>query len=149
MNRIVTLSIATVASVVLAACGSGTDSEPAASADRTIEVTMKDIAFAPETISVKKGETVRFVFRNTGKLDHDAFVGDAQAQQDHEKDMRAGEMDADHGGGHDADPKAITVEPGKTGELTHTFDMTGTMEIGCHQAGHYEAGMKVTIEVTG
>jgi uncharacterized cupredoxin-like copper-binding protein len=41
----------------------------------------------------------------------------------------------------------ITVDPGKTGELTHTFDRTGTVEIGCHQPGHYAAGMKLAVTV--
>lgn len=147
MNRIIALSIASAAALVLAACGSGTDSTPAA--DRTVEVTMKDVLFEPKAVAVKKGETIRFVFRNTGKLDHDAFIGDAKAQQDHEQDMRKGERDGGHDGGHGDDEKAITVVPGKTAELTHTFDTAGMIEIGCHQAGHYEAGMKVTIEVTG
>lgn len=50
-----------------------------------------------------------------------------------------------HGGGSDAD--AITVEPGDTGELTHTFDESGEFEIGCHEPGHYEAGMKIDVTV--
>lgn len=144
MNRLAALSLVAVA--VFAACGSGTDSS--SPADRTVEVTMKDIAFEPATVTVKKGETVRFVFRNAGKVDHDAFVGDAMAQMDHEQDMRKGAMDGGHDGGHGGEAMAVTVKPGKTEELTHTFDMAETMEIGCHQAGHYEAGMKLTIEVT-
>lgn len=146
MNRIIALSVAAVAALVLVACGSGTDSS--SPADRTVEVTMKDILFEPKTVTVKKGETVRFVFRNSGQLDHDAFIGDTKAQQDHEEDMRKGDKDGGHDDGHGDDEKAVTVVPGKTAELTHTFDKVGTMEIGCHQAGHYEAGMKVTIEVT-
>ena len=146
MNRIVTLSLAALAAAVLAACGSGSDSSSAA--DRTVEVTMKDIAFEPETVTVKKGETVRFVFRNAGKIDHEAFIGDAMAQTAHEQDMRKGGRDGGHDGGHGDEKMAVTVKPGKTAELTHTFDMVETMEIGCHQAGHYEAGMKLTIEVT-
>jgi uncharacterized cupredoxin-like copper-binding protein len=48
------------------------------------------------------------------------------------------------GGG---DMNAITVEPGKAGQLTHTFDKTGTVEIGCHEPGHYAAGMKIAVTV--
>ena len=147
MNRIVTLSIASAAVIVLAACGSGTDS--ATPADRTVEVAMKDIAFAPESITVKKGETLRFVFRNTGELVHDAFIGDAEAQEGHEHDMREGGMDEGHDDDHGNEAVAVTVKPGKTAELIHTFDRAGTVEVGCHQAGHYESGMKLAIEVTG
>jgi uncharacterized cupredoxin-like copper-binding protein len=83
---------------------------------------------------------------NKGKLAHDAFIGDAAAQAEHEKEMRAAESGGH--GGHEhgvGSTDAITVPPGKTGELTHTFDKAGTVEIGCHQAGHYAVGMKVTV----
>ena len=32
---------------------------------------------------------MRFVFENTGKVDHDAVIGDAAAQTEHEREMRA------------------------------------------------------------
>ncbi len=136
--------------VVAAACGGGdsgntTGSGASASATRTVRIEMRDIAFTPKTVEVKKGETVEFVFTNAGKLPHDAFIGDAEAQTGHEEDMRAAE---EHGGGHGGDTDAITVEPGKSGELTHTFDAAGTTLIGCHQPGHYEAGMQVAVTVS-
>lgn len=40
---------------------------------------------------------------------------------------------------------AATVDPGATEDLTATFDRTGTFIIGCHQPGHFEAGMKATV----
>jgi uncharacterized cupredoxin-like copper-binding protein len=42
---------------------------------------------------------------------------------------------------------AVTVEPGKTRSITTMFDETGTVLIGCHEPGHWEAGMKATITV--
>ena len=146
MKRTVTLSIVLVSALVLAACGSGTGS--AARVDRTVEITMKDIAFSPESVMVAKGETVRFVFRNTGKLVHDAFVGDVEAQRGHERDMREQGKDDGHDDDHGDGGNAVTVKPGKTGELVHTFDEDVALEIGCHQPGHYESGMKTAIEVT-
>lgn len=144
-----------VAALVTPACGGGGNggaeqSQPGAAADRTIEVNMIDIAFDPPTVTAKAGERVRFVFLNKGKIAHDAYIGDAAAQADHEKEMRQAE-NGDHGGGHsddDADKGALTVDAGKTGELTYTFDRAGTFEIGCHQPGHYTAGMKMTVTVT-
>jgi uncharacterized cupredoxin-like copper-binding protein len=48
-------------------------------------------------------------------------------------------------GGHgDA---GIKVEPGKTGELTHTFRKGESVVIGCHEPGHYAAGMKLAVAV--
>ena len=104
---------------------------------------MADIAFRPATIDVRRGETVRFVFDNIGKVAHDAFLGDATAQADHEEEMRD-MSDMHHGGGSEG----ITVDAGKSGELTHTFDKATSIEIGCHQPGHYQAGMKLTVNVT-
>ena len=147
MSRLLTAGLAAAALLLLAACG---DDEPASSDDggeRTIEIDMVDIAYEPESIEVDQAETVRFVFTNAGKVAHDAFIGDADAQAEHEAEMREA-MDDEHGGGDDGDTDdAITVEPGDTGELTYTFDETGTLEIGCHEEGHYEAGMKITVEV--
>ena len=138
---------ALAASGVLAGCGSGSGSGSATKGTRTVSVEMHDIAYSPDKIDVKAGEKVRFVFKNTGKVAHDAFIGDSKAQDDHEMEMRQGGGMAgmNHGGSDDA---AITVEPGKTGELTHTFQMGETVIIGCHQPGHYAAGMKVTVNPT-
>lgn len=156
-RRLALLALATALILVAAACGgSGDDgvvaespeSTAAESGTRTVEVTMADIAFKPATISVKDGETVRFVFRNEGKLAHDAFIGDEAAQMDHEKEMSSSDTmgGMDHGSG--GEDNAITVDRGKSGELTHTFRAGDDVLIGCHQPGHYKAGMKLTVDVT-
>ena len=133
-----------------AACGDddNTGSAGVGGDERTVEVDMVDIAFEPAAIEVQRGETVRFVFTNNGESPHDAFIGNADAQAEHETEMRDSD-DMEHGVGHgDTDEDAVTVEPGDTGELTHTFDEAGTVEIGCHQAGHYAAGMKIDVTVS-
>lgn len=134
------LAIALLA--VLAACGSG-DEEPAANdpSARTVEVEMRDIAFAPTSVDVRAGEKVRFVFKNTGQVVHDAFIGDQAAQEAHEKEMREGH--ADHGSGSNA----VSVKPGKTASLTYTFDRPGQILLGCHQPGHFTGGMKAAINI--
>ena len=154
-----TLFAATALTVVTAACGGGsgdhstmdmdksTGTTAAAGApSRTIDVDMVDIAFEPKTLSVQRGERIEFVFHNKGTIAHDAFIGDTAAQADHEKEMHEGK-DGSMAGGHRMGETAITVDPGKTGSLTYTFDQPGTLEIGCHQVGHYAAGMKVAVTV--
>jgi uncharacterized cupredoxin-like copper-binding protein len=143
-----TIGLAGSALVLLAACGDTDDGGSSGkAATRTIEVDMVDIAFEPDRLEVEQGETVRFVFINRGEVPHDAFIGDEAAQADHEQEMRDAAKD-EHGGGHeDEDEDAVTVEPGDTAELTYTFDEPGTLEIGCHQVGHYDDGMKTTVEV--
>ena len=102
---------------------------------------MKDIAYEPTSVAVRAGETVKFVFRNEGQIVHDAFIGDEAAQGEHEKKMRehAGKM---------GDEQGIKVLPGKTGSLTHTFKAGDALVIGCHETGHYAAGMKMTVAVS-
>ncbi len=137
------LLLVVAALAALAACGSGDDSPvPQASGDeRVVEVEMRDIAFAPTALDVRAGEKVRFVFKNTGQVAHDAFIGDAAAQEEHEKEMRSGH--GDHGSGSNA----VTVKPGKTAQLTYTFSQPGQILLGCHQPGHYTGGMKAAINV--
>lgn len=135
---------ATATLVLLVACG--TDDEAAApvgddSSGRVVEVEMLDIAFSPTTLEGSAGETVRFVFTNTGDVVHEAYVGTADEQREHGDDMESmGGMD--HG-----DDDTLVVEPGETGELTYTFDEPGEIQIGCHQPGHFEAGMVLDIVI--
>ena len=142
MRRVMFL-LAVPVLVVLAACGSSDEPSSAAGPDdaRVIELEMRDVAFAPTEVDVRAGEKVRFVFTNTGQVTHDAFIGDQAAQEEHGKEMRDGH--GDHGKGSNA----VSVKPGKTAELTHTFDQPGQTLIGCHQPGHYTGGMKVTVNV--
>jgi len=134
------------AAMVVGGCGGGSKdsmSHDKADADtRTVEVEMRDIAYAPTALAVRAGETVQFVFRNTGEIPHDAFLGDEAAQAEHEKKM-GGEGMGDH---HDDD--AITVQPGTSGAFTHKFAPGESLVIGCHQAGHYQAGMKLALTVS-
>lgn len=131
--------------LVLAACGGDGDDETGAEAeaDRTVELEMSDNVFAPTSIDVAAGETVRFIFDNTGAVAHDAFVGDAAAQAAHGDEMREA-ADMGHGA---ADDGAVTVEAGDEAELVYTFTDAGPVEVGCHQPGHYESGMKVDVAV--
>ncbi|MGI8810503.1 MAG: cupredoxin domain-containing protein [Acidimicrobiales bacterium] len=142
MRRVLFL-LAIPALAVLAACGSS--DEPTATADndgaRVVEVEMRDIAFAPTAVDVRAGEKVRFVFKNTGQVVHDAFVGDQAAQDGHEKEMREGH------GAHSKGSNAVSVRPDKTAALTYTFDRPGQILIGCHQPGHYTGGMKAAVNV--
>ena len=142
MKRVLFLLIVPIL-LAPAACGSSDDSPPAADAGgaRTIEVEMRDIAFAPTAVDVRAGEKVRFVFRNTGQVTHDAFIGDPAAQDDHEKEMRG-----DHGG-HGKNSDAVTVKPGKSASLTYTFAQPGPILIGCHQPGHYTGGMRADVSI--
>lgn len=123
------------------------DPMEASSADRVIEITANDdFTFSPTGATVTKGETVTFRVTNDGKIPHDFVLGDAQMQDEHEEEMA--EMAGDDMAMHD-EPNAFVLEPGETKEMT--WHMTGSDLIlfGCHQPGHYAAGMKGSVVVTG
>ena len=127
--------------LVAGACGGGGGE---AQADRVVEVAMTDNAFQPNALTVAEGETVTFRFTNNGSVVHDAFIGDAEEQKEHGEAMDAGDME-----GHNMEHgEALLLDPGDSGELTYTFDKGGEVLIGCHQPGHYEAGMKSTVSVS-
>ncbi len=117
----------------------------ASDADRVIEVDANDdFTFGPAEILVSAGETITFVVTNTGNLPHDFTLGDQHAQDEHAAEMA--EMMAGGEMAHD-DPNAVVVEPGATKELTWHFSEAGAFMIGCHQPGHYAAGMVGSVDV--
>jgi uncharacterized cupredoxin-like copper-binding protein len=88
--RLAVLAVAAVAALMLAACGGDHDhgSDAGASAPTaTFEVDMRDTAFAPKRLSVPADTRVTFVFRNRGKLVHEAFLGDEAEQRAHDAEM--------------------------------------------------------------
>jgi uncharacterized cupredoxin-like copper-binding protein len=146
------IGVVTAASVI-SACGDSSRSSSTAAIDdnsttadaTVVEVTMEDIAFVPAVITVQAGDMLEMRFTNAGKVAHDAFVGDEAAQMDHEAEMT--EMTAMTSDDHDVDEPAIVVQPGDSGELSYTFSEPGSYEVGCHQPGHYAAGMKIDVTV--
>lgn len=115
-----------------------------AGADRTVEILANDdFTFDPADLTVTAGETITFVVTNTGVIPHDFTLGDAATQDAHDAEMlemmASGEM-------HE-EPNAVVVGPGETAELTWTFTEAGQVLIGCHQPGHYAAGMAGEIAV--
>jgi len=109
---------------------------------RSIEVEMSDaMRFSPDSIRVKRGETIRFIVRNTGNLTHEMVLGTIDELKEHAERMRKGpEMEHD-------DPNLVSVLPGKTGELIWQFTRDGTFDFACLQPGHFEAGMVGKIHV--
>ena len=93
-------------------------------------------------MTVPMGVPVTFVVTNSGPTDREFYLGDDPAQAEHEQDMMAGGMTHD-------EPEGIAVKPGETKELTYTFAQAGQTLAGCHVAGHYGAGMKAAITVSG
>lgn len=113
---------------------------------RDITVTMGDMSFSPDHLTVKAGEKVRFVLRNTSAIDHDFTLGDAATQAVHRARMAEGHGGHGDHGGHDRN--AVMVPAGGTAELVWTFDRAGELEFDCNVPGHYESGMRGQLTVT-
>lgn len=111
-------------------------------AKRTIEVHMTDqMRFTPDKISVRQGETIRFVHKNDGEIMHEFVLGTKK-----ELDEHAALMAKFPGMEHD-EPYMAHVGPGKTGEMVWTFNRAGEFGFACLIPGHYEAGMVGKVKV--
>ena len=136
----------------------------AGQADRTVEVTMRDNYYDPETVQVQAGETVRFVVKNAGSLVHEFNIGTAAMHAAHQDEMKmmvehgvlkgdsldeqaAEAMQANMGHGMHHDPNSVLLEPGETGEVVWTFPADASLEFACNVPGHYAAGMVGDISV--
>jgi uncharacterized cupredoxin-like copper-binding protein len=153
--RLVHLALVAAIALTAAACSSGgASSAPAtagpvesvkASAPATrIEVTLTDdLKIEPAAMTVPAGVPVTFVVTNSGTILHEFVLGDEAEQTAHEAEMAAaGGMSMPR----DED-MAVGVEPGRTKELTVTFDEPGMVLAGCHVVGHYAAGMKAAVTI--
>ena len=114
----------------------------AANVTRTVVVDMKDdMRFHSSIFSVKQGETIRFVAKNSGKVKHEMVLGTAKELKDHYEVMKKNpEMEHD-------DPNMVTVAPGKSGEIIWHFTSAGKVDFACLQPGHFDAGMKGIVNV--
>lgn len=108
---------------------------------RVVEIEMIEMAFDPDVIDITSGETVRFRFHNGGQAIHDAVVGDLDLQEEQDAAMAAGDTPpADSG-------QVLIVAPGDTADMVYTAGPAGTLIIGCHQPGHWNAGMRADLNV--
>lgn len=108
----------------------------------TMTVDMNDnMRFTPAEITVKKGETIKFVVKNSGKIKHEMVLGSVKELKEHAAMMKK------MPGMEHADANMVTVDPGKTGEIIWQFTKAGKFDFACLQPGHFEAGMRGKIIV--
>lgn len=115
-----------------------------AEADQVIEITATDsLSFSPESVVVESGQIVTFRVTNGGAIPHDFTLGTQEMQDEHEAEMveMSGNMEM-----HD-EPNMFSLEPGETKEMTWHFKDSGPIIFGCHQPGHYAAGMKGSVVI--
>lgn len=114
----------------------------AAKATRTVVVEMgDDMRFKPSAIQVKRGETIKLVVKNLGKIKHELNLGTQKELLEHLEVMKK-YPDMEHD-----EPNKVTVAPGKQGEIVWQFTKAGKVDFACLVPGHYEAGMKGVVTV--
>lgn len=109
---------------------------------RTIKVDMSDrMRFSPSSLTLKRGETVRFEVKNSGKIMHEMVLGTMQELKKHAELMRK------HPGMEHDEPYMVHVAPGKTESIAWQFTKAGEFYYGCLIPGHFEAGMVGKVHV--
>ena len=89
------------------------------------------LRFYPDVVSIAAGETITFEVTTMGITAHEFMVGPAA------------DVAADTAG----TPEVADVGMMQTRSLTYTFAGSGPFSFACHAPGHYEAGMKGTVEI--
>ncbi len=114
----------------------------ASTVSRTVVIDMKDdMRFHSSIFSVKQGETIRFVAKNSGKVKHEMVLGTQKDLKDHAEQMKKN-PEMEH-----AEPNMVAVDPGKSGEIIWQFTSAGKVDFACLQPGHFDAGMKGLVNV--
>ena len=103
---------------------------------RTIRLDMADtMRFTPADVSIKRGQTVKFVATNKGQVLHEMVLGTPEELKKHAEMMRKfPNMEHD-------EPQMAHVKPGSSGEIVWQFTKAGEFQFACLIPGHFEAGM--------
>ncbi|MEQ8665075.1 MAG: cupredoxin domain-containing protein [Rhodospirillales bacterium] len=145
----------------------GATGEPGKPGDvtTTINVTMYDNYYEPEEITVKEGETVRFVITNAGRFVHEFNIATPDMHEAHGPEMMmmmehgvlmpdridwaaAEAMQQSMGHGMHEEPNSLLLEPGQSGELIWRFPDHAELEFACNIPGHYDSGMVGNVMLT-
>ena len=94
----------------------------AMTAAEKITIQGSEFAFAPSTITVKKGQPVEITFKNIGKYSHNLTIADLGV-------------------------KSNTVKPGEVDTFTFTPDRIGQFTYICTVPGHADKGMTGVLKV--
>jgi uncharacterized cupredoxin-like copper-binding protein len=145
----VLLLVSAVVMLVLAACSPA----PATPAKNTtpepaqLVFDAKEFSFSPAQTTVRIGQSVQLVLKNTGVTLHDlsiekiALVGTPVVKSD-DADHMSGAM-SDHMGGTHTEEMVVHIaaDAGHSGSITFTPTEAGEYEFYCTVAGHKAAGM--------
>lgn len=145
MRKFVTVSVALASGVAAATVGytidDRADARPAATAGPgrvRVELDVDYSAYSRTRLRVYAGTLVEFVVHNGDPINHELVVGPAEVHARHRRGTESV---------HPPIPGEVSVGPGQTRLTIYRFDEPGLIEFACHLRGHYEYGMRGTIEV--
>jgi uncharacterized cupredoxin-like copper-binding protein len=122
----------------------GEPGDPAKPA-REIALIMKEadgkMLFAPNRISVRTGEQIRFQVKNEGAIDHEFVLATLEANLKHAREMEKN-PDMEHD-----EPNMKRLAPGTSAEVLWKFSKAGTFDFSCLIPGHRQASMTGTVIV--
>jgi len=104
----------------------------------TVRLDVKHSHFSPTQIVVRRHTTVRFVVVNHDPIGHELIVGDAAVHALHAMGTEAT---------HPPRPGEVSVPANSRATTTFMFHDVGPVLYACHLPGHFEYGMKGTVEV--
>jgi len=91
---------------------------------------------------IKKGDIIKFVVMNKGKIPHEFGIGSIEEQTAHRKMMQS------MPGMKHEDGATVSVEPGKSKDLIwHFMGDATTVQFACNVPGHFEAGMHSEVKL--
>lgn len=125
---------------------------------RIIKITMFDNVFQPTFLSLKEGETIHFIIKNSGEFVHEFNIATKEMHKAHIPEMEAmieyGAIVGDkinweaaksmqEKTGHDMhnELNSVLLEPGAQAEIFWKFPEHTTLEFACNIPGHYNDGM--------
>lgn len=131
--------------LLLASCTSGgggapaTPEPPATPQDGVLTVRAFEWGFAPESIALRRGEPVRIVFQNDGKIFHNLKIEELAA--DAIESRSTGPLSADEG------ELFVGADGGEQGELSFVPQESGAFVFYCTVGDHRQRGMEGTLRV--
>ena len=121
--------------------------------DQVVSVDMGEMYFDPDQLTFERGETVKFLITNSGRMVHEFSIGTDAKHKSHRREMtamlRQGLMTRralyhdkmEDAGMMHLDANARLLEPGETAELIWTFSGDAELELSCNIPGHRAGGM--------
>lgn len=128
----------------LSACGGGghdghTPSGGDAAGGTEVSLSATDtLRFEPATVTARAGQKVTFKVTNTGKVDHEFVIGNAEYHDTHRAEASA--SPGGQHGGHGSGGTSVAVPAGQTASVTFTMPDTAP-KFACYVARHDAAGM--------